>query len=223
MEYYRGEVEIGDHVTLVGRTKSGKTTLARQLLVAYPYVVVLATKRKDPSLYSPLMEKGYRIIDDIGQLNFAEHPRYIFRPLLDLDAHGNTRSALDSQSDQFRELLLYSFDVGGICLYCDEVRYLTDNLGLSTEMETLWLQGRSLEVTMMAATQRPVSVPILAFTEPRHLFLFKNGEYNNVKRMSEFAGVNSDVARVTIPRLPPHEALYLDLHTDFACRTKVDL
>src|SRR3954471_22907642 len=50
----------GEHCTLVGTTGSGKTTLARELLLPQrDYVVVLGTKAEDDSLYEPLMAQGF--------------------------------------------------------------------------------------------------------------------------------------------------------------------
>lgn len=207
----------GEHLTAVGRTRSGKTTLIRELLPRRDYVVVMATKKEDPSLYDPLLADGFTMTDrfDSG----PDGPRkVIFKPPL----AGTSRDDLLEQREAFREALSGIFREGGWCVYCDELRYLSDNLGLRSDLEVLWLQGRSLGVTMVTGTQRPVSIPVLAF-DAQHLFFWKTADKRDIVTMTEYVGVNQDVARFTVPRLPKHEALYIDTVTDEMARTKVSL
>jgi hypothetical protein len=206
----------GQHVTLVGTTGSGKTTLARQILPRREFVVVLATKAKDSSLYDPLLRQGYELVEKFDP-NPREHPRVIFRPRLSAP----TSEGRAEQKEAFRLALIDVFATGGWCVYADEVRYLTQYLGLQTEFETLWLQGRSLGVSLIVGTQRPVSIPLLAFDSADHLFLWRNTDRVNIQRMAEFAGASVEAARYTIPRLPRHEALYIATRTDEMVRTKV--
>ena len=120
----------------------------------------------------------------------------------------------------FRSALVDIFTAGNWCIYADEVRYLTNNLGLTTEMETLWLQGRSLGISIVVSTQRPVSIPILAF-DANHLFIWRTTDRRDIITASEFTGTAQDSARYTIPRLPRHEALYIETRTGRMVRTKV--
>lgn len=208
----------GQHVTLVGPNGSGKTTLARQIIDMREYTVVAATKVKDSSLYGPLTRAGYRITDD-PDLDPDQQPKVIFKP----DLSNPTSSGRAGQQEAFRELLVRIFAQGGWCLYGDEIRYLSDYLKLETELETLWLQGRSLGVTMVAATQRPVSIPLVAFDQAIHLFLWRNTDRQSVQRMAEFTGGHYELARALIPRLPHHEALYVHTTTGRMVRTKVNV
>lgn len=210
--------EQGEHITMVGATGSGKTTLAQRMLDYRAFVCVLATKNRDPSLYPELLRKGYRITSD-PELDWTEAPRVIFRPKLEAP----TAEAKVEQREAFRELLVDVFNEGGWCLYGDEVRYLTQNLGLATELETLWLQGRSLGVSMVVSTQRPVSIPVLAFESATHLFLFRATDRANIQRASEFSAADADAIRFTLPRLPRYEVLYVDTRSGAMVRTKVNL
>lgn len=214
--------EQGDHVTLVGRTKSGKTTLARQLLFHRHYVVVLATKVKDSSLYTPLQRHGFKVVTDFPAVDPSIDPtdaKVIFKPPLD----SPTGQARMEQAEAFQEALIEIFRDGGWCVYSDEVRYLSKDLGLATELETLMLQGRSLGVSMVAATQRPVSIPLVFFTQATHLFLYRTSELQDVKRAAEFTGDLQEMVRYVLPRLPMHEVLYIDTATGQTARTKVKL
>lgn len=213
----RLEWKQGEHITLVGRTGSGKTTLARQLLPRRDFVVVLATKRQDPSLYDPLLAAGY-VLRETFDPDIATEPKVIYRPPLP----SPTPEGREVQREAFREALISIFEVGGWCVYMDEIRYLSETLKLGAELEILWLQGRSLGVSMVCGTQRPVSIPRVAF-EAQHLFLWKFTDKRDIVTMSEFTGENLPVAQALIPRLPKHEALYIDTDTDEILRTKVSL
>lgn len=180
--------------------------------------VVAATKVKDASLYGPLKRAGYWTTAD-PELDPDEHNKVIFKP----DLSAPTSEGRASQQTAFRELLIGIFAQGGWCFYADEVRYLSDYLKLDTELETLWLQGRSLGVTMVVATQRPVSIPLVAFDQAIHLFLWRNSDRQSVQRMAEFTGEHYDLARRLIPTLPHHEALYVNTITGRMVRTKVNV
>lgn len=204
----------GEHMTLVGGTGSGKTTFARQLLPMRTYVVVLATKKEDSSLYRPLLDQGF-VMRSTWDPNPADEPKVIFRPPLTGGSAGKA-----AQAEAFQDALVDIFESGSWCVYADEIRYITQFLGLQTEMELLWLQGRSLGVSVVAATQRPVSIPRVAF-EAQHLFAWRFSEKRDVDTISEFTGTLFPVVRQTIPRLPKHEVLHVAPEYGEASRTKL--
>lgn len=208
----------GEHVTLVGGTGSGKTTLARELVLPRrDFVCVFATKKRDDSLYGPLLAAGFELTDKFDPYD-PDKPKIIFRPTIS----GVGKQGQAGQAEAFATALEEVFEAGNWCLYFDEVAYLTKNLRLSTELETLWMQGRSLGISMVAATQRPVEVPLIAY-EANHLFLWRATDKRNIDTISEFTGVNKSVARAVLPRLPRHEALYINTVTDETARTKARL
>lgn len=62
-EDFRNTWQQGEHVALVGKTGVGKTSLARDILSARDYVMVLALKRKDDTLASfPRANPPYRTL-----------------------------------------------------------------------------------------------------------------------------------------------------------------
>jgi energy-coupling factor transporter ATP-binding protein EcfA2 len=207
----------GEHVSLIGKTKSGKTTMAVQpkgLLSMRSHVCVLATKPIDTGLYPPLLKQGYKMTDD-PKLDAKRTPKVIFRPSV-LGPSADDRAR---QTEQFRAVLLAIFAQGGWAVYLDEVRYLSDLLKLRVELETLWLQGSSLGLTIIAGTQEPVAIPRVAFGQIEHLFYWKQTDRERVYRMGELAGTESDLVRATVPQLPKHEALYVRVADDILART----
>lgn len=207
----------GEHLTAVAKTQSGKTTLVRELLPRRDYVVMMATKREDPIYKKLEAEDGFVLVNHFDADPDGPH-KVIFRPPL----RGTSAADLLEQREAFREALTAVYNEGGWCVWANEVRYLSDNLKLRADLEVLWLQGATLGITMVSETQRPVSIPILAF-DAHHLFFWKNSDKKDIVTMTEYTGVNTDITQVTVPRLPRYEALYIDTVTDEIARTKVSL
>ncbi len=204
----------GEHITLAGGTGSGKTTFARQLLPRRDYVVVLGTKSQSASLYRPLEEMGF-VTRTRWNPKPAEEPWVIFKPPLRGGVAGK-----DEQREAFREMLTDVFEEGSWCVYLDEARYITNFLGLMTEMELLWEQGRELGISVVVGTQRPVKIPVIAW-EAQHLFVWRFAEKRDVDTISEFTGTLFPVVRQTLPRLPKHEVLHIAPEFAEAQRTKL--
>lgn len=204
------------NMALVGRSGSGKTTFAREILKLRDFVCVFGTKTKDPSLYDPLVKQGYRLVDEWNPEQI-DQSRVIFRPPL----AAPTAQALAAQQEAFRTAMLRVFRVGGWTIYWDEARYLSETLKLSNEMNLLWLQGRSLGVTIVAGTQRPVSVPINMFEQSRFLATFRITGADDRRTMAAYTGANQPVVQEAAAILPRHEVMFVDGETDFICRTRV--
>jgi energy-coupling factor transporter ATP-binding protein EcfA2 len=210
----------GEHVVLIGKTKSGKTTMAvqpRGLLSMRKAVVVIATKPHDQGLYPPLLAQGYKMTDN-PKLDAKRTPKVIFRPQV-LGPSGDDRKR---QTEQFRALLMVIWAQGGWTVYLDEIRYLSDLLKLRAELETLYLQGSSLGLTLIAATQEPVAIPRVAFGQIEHEFFWRQTDRERVYRMGELAGTESEAVRAIVPRLRQHEALYIRVAEDILATTKYD-
>jgi hypothetical protein len=206
-------------ITLLGLKGSGKTTLAvRYILPQFPCVCVLATKAEDDELYPQLRRRGFHFTSN-PKLNFKEHPRIVYKPAIT----GLSRELIKPQAAGFSAVLDLIYALGKVCVYCDEIRFLTDNLGLRTEVETLWLQGRSNRITMVAATQEPVAVPRVVFNQIDHLFIWKYSQRERTKIAAEMTGNSYELAREAIPRLAKHEALYCRLEDDELAKTRYQL
>lgn len=212
------DLQQGQHITIVGSTGSGKTTLAMRLLPYRNYCVVLATKNRDESLYPRLEKEGFEFVTDPA-LDAEQTPKVIFRPKLEAP----TADAQNEQRELFAEVLTEIFNDGNWAVYGDEIRYLSDNLKLRQPLELLWLQGRSLGITMIVSTQRPVSIPVVAFESAEHLFLFRTTDQANIDRAAEFESANKPLLRYLLPVLERYEVLYINARTGNMLRTMVRL
>jgi hypothetical protein len=210
----------GEHITLVGPTGRGKTTLINALLPRRDYVVFFSTKRIDTT-QDELKRMGFKVIHSAKDLHPDVAPRAILRPPWPEDISAKALKQLHSEI--FGEALMTIFRQGYWCVVLDEARYITHDLSLSDEAQLLWLQGRSLRISVVAGTQRPRWIPLEAYDQATHLFFFKDTDRPNVDRVAEMAGLNRRVVQDTVPRLDLHEVLYANRNTDELVTTTVEV
>ena len=209
----------GEHVTTIGPTGSGKTVLNRELLKLRDFVVVLGVKNRDPELYGGFEREGYRQVDKFSASppDDADEERVLYVPKTSKHGQDGRRE----RAAKLRHALNDVYDAGSYAVYIDDVQYVSDQLGLATELEELWMLGRSEGVTVVASSQEPVNIPLMAYGMATHLCLVKNPDLRRADRMAELTGVNRDVVRDTILRMPPHEFLYVRKTDSYMARSKV--
>lgn len=209
---------VGQHMALVGGTGSGKTTFAREVLDLRDWVVVLGTKIRDPDLYGAFQKKGYVVKSEWSPFDTSNN-RVIFAPPLP----SPTKEGRQAQANAFRKVLieLFQLEQGNWTVYADEVRFLTHDLGLTTEWDTLELQGRALGITLVTATQRPRGVPRNVFAQATWFGFWRMPNAEDRVAASELVGGQTYTAREAMAILPPHEMLLVNAVTDDSMRTKV--
>lgn len=202
--------EQDQHVSLIGSTGCGKSTVARQILRRRRYVLALATKPRDP-IVQGFRRDGFAIIRKWDQYAWQLHPRALFWPKV------KRIEDIDTQADSFRRALGFLFETGHICGYADELQYITDPryCGLSREVELLHQQGRALRCAFVGGTQRPARVPLTTYSEPTHLFLWRSKDVADIKRLREMGGAfDPKEVQLAIRELPgKHDFLYLNSDT----------
>lgn len=182
---------------------------------------MLGIKNRDPELYGPFQADGYQLIRKFNPEPpaDADQARVLFVPRT--DKHGTAARA--EKAKAFRQVLNDVYDVGNWAVYADDIQYMADQLRLDPEFEELWMLGRSEGVTVVASSQEPVNIPLMAYGMATHLFLFKNPDARRADRMAELTGMNREVARETIKQLPEHEFLYINKASGEMIRSKVIL
>lgn len=215
VEALRNEWEQGEPMTLLGRTNSGKTTAAIQILDVRRYVVAILTKRKD-DLFPRFRKHGYKMLkpgDDWPEHAVAP------RVAMHISPSGLSRADSRYQAALIRETLSEVWEQGNWTLYLDEIAQLSDLLRLDTELRSLWKEARSSGVTIVAGTQRPSRVPIEAYSQPRFLLLWRTNDRDQLKRLGDMNAVDPDPVRVAVAGLNEHEILVVDTYTDDLVRT----
>lgn len=212
----------GEHITLIGPTGSGKTTLTDAILPLRKYVLFFATKERDDTIKG-LVDKGYRIAHTFDEIILDISSRWILKPLIPKEEQTDVRAFARRQKEVFRDGLMRAFRQGGWTLVLDEVRYLTKSLGLSEEVEIISLQGRSEDVTLVAGTQRPRFVPLEVYANATYLFLWRNPDMQDVERVAEMVGTGNrrEIASI-VANLPFHHVLCYNVKTGEMVSTVVE-
>jgi hypothetical protein len=211
----------GEHVTLLGPTGEGKTTTGFEILrkryeadkgFQRAHIAALGIKKRDSTLTRYAQQEHYRVIREWPPP--ALSPRVILWPRIN-----DIATYKLEQQHQFMKMMDDIFIRGGYTLFLDEVGYLTDDLKLKHRVTALWQQGRSNNITVVAAMQEPVYIPRQAYGQIKHLFVWKNPDLRRIKTIAEIAG-EPDLAPI-IRSLKEHEMLYIGTRSGTLVKTRV--
>jgi len=196
-----------EHVSIVGPTGQGKTTLALAMLEARAKargsaVVVLATKPRDATLRA----LGWPVVKEWP-------PGYGKEQVIFWPPYGDVRTVHQRQARAFAPMLADVFSDGRWVVYFDEASYFATELGLKTVMRRYWQQGRSQRLIVVAGTQRPVDVPRPMWSECSWLVAFRTGDDEELRRVGQIGGTSSKVILEAMRALRPHEFLVCETRT----------
>lgn len=211
----------GEHVTIVGPTRSGKTHIALTLVEMRRYVLVLACKRSDP-LVEDLRSHGYHITGDLEEIKWtldeqrrAEPVRrkVVYWPRFPEKMDDDTKEAL--QARLMKGAMSWADKTGNWCVLVDETMWMSEQLRLEKSLNRLWFQGRTQGLSVVALVQRPSRVPRLAFSSVDYFFLGKTGDKQDIER---YRDINSTIPKDLLDRavmdldFEAHEFLFIDTH-----------
>lgn len=194
----------GEHVTVIGPTGWGKSTAIKELVLPRrDYVVAFATKRKDSTM-DELQAQGYKVQSKF-QPDVADH--IILKPKMTLSNDAEIRNTFKNAIDT----IWWS---GGWCMDWDEAVYMAEELKLKSLMSKMWMQGRSLGVSIVAATQRPAFLPLYAYDQATHFFFWKMKLQDDAMRVARLGGLDIREMLSTIRQLPKYWFLYHNKETE---------
>lgn len=212
----------GEHMTLIGKTGSGKTHLALALLDLRTYSLIMATKRRDPLLTEA--SRGYTVVESMREIprtadGVPVHRRVIVWPARAIE---DQESRLKAQQAALKETLAVAERQGYWTVLSDETMWLYDRLRLQRELDSVWYQGRSSGLSFVACAQRPTRVPRLMISQASHLFLSYVSDKRDLEPLRDIAGVvPPEILEAVLPTLDweRHEFLYIGADTGYIART----
>ena len=210
--------EAGEHVSMVGPTGSGKTTLARGILDRRSYVVALGTKPEDKTLAGLIRDEKWKRISawPPPPIGIRKTQRVVLWPQF--------RQPEDIVNQRYQlDLALRSmFTQGHWCVFADELYYLCKTLKLQALLEMYWTQGRSIGLSLIGGTQRPAHVPLMMYDQATHLFFWKDNDETNLRRVGGLGALNARTVRDAVAGLAKHDVLYVNTRTDQLSITRAE-
>lgn len=213
----RWKYNPGEHLTILGYTQSGKTTLGFQLLesVVHPKLqaMVLVMKPRDKTVSQwgrqlgllrtrswPAFT-GWRRIFGAGQNGYLVWPSHTFDPDIDDPRHYRI----------FRATMLGSYkSKKANIIVADEAGGLAKELHLEKPLKTLLSKGSSMGTGVWEFTQRPVDMPALGYNGATHLFFHQDPDKRNRERLREIGGRHDPkMLEAIVTHLPEHHFLYI--------------
>lgn len=207
--------KAGEHVSLIGPTGLGKTTMLLNVLPMHPFVTVFATKPRDKTMTALIQHEGYVRFESWPKgLDPVQYPRRVIWP----DA-----TRLDSKENQkavFRDAFGRIYREGGWTLALDETWYLDEILKLSEEIRTYLLQARSLDISLLSAFQRPAWVPRELYSSSTHLMFWRTNDETDLRSLSGIGYRSAALIRDIVSDLDLYQVLYINSRTGVMCRTR---
>lgn len=209
----------GEHVTIVGPTGQGKTTLAVELVEPRRHVLFLATKPEDP-IVGELERSGWRVTRELEIRTV--NGRIIDRRLVYWPPAGRLGEVRVKQAEAMHRALDYVYRSRNWTVLADETVWLADDLRLEDDITTLLYQGRTLGISFVALAQRPAWVPRACYSQASHLFLFATSDRDDLRRLADIGGSKVEEIRMLLPTLQKYEFLYYGTRTGALLISKVE-
>ena len=176
-----------DRAVFVGQTGSGKTTLARVLLDARRYVVVLDVK-------GTLNWKGYELHRSLDALVKSKSERLMYRP----------RWQELQDPDELDAFFRWVYLRRNCTCYIDELMGVVRGDTYAEHFGACLTRGRELHVEMWMATQRPKRIPMVTLSEAEHTYIFRLKLAEDRDRMYETTGAAPELVK----QRPKHDFYY---------------
>ena len=170
---------LGERAIFAGQTGSGKTTAILAALPAYygKRQIIIADTKNDPTIESLAGPVVTKLKDLPKAAKWPDNPLVIYRPnaqeLSDL-------VILDAFCD-------WVYRRGKTVLVIDELGQFAAGAHAGMGLTSIFARGRTAEVTVLAGTQRPINVPIIAFTESQLFFIFRLLFRNDRERLARYS------------------------------------
>lgn len=184
----------GQHVTFIGPTQRGKTTLCLQMLavVVTPEhrVVILSGKppRRDKVMTGAAKDLNLRVVDEWPPpYSWGDRKRngYVLRP------HQTMRDIDGDETElrkQFQRAMVDNYGSSKpVITVADEAHHVQNKLKLKAEFEAPLMRGAP-DNAMWSLAQRGAYNSLFMYDSAEHIVFFYDPDERNVKRYAEMTG-----------------------------------
>lgn len=239
-----GRWEPGEHMSIFGRTGSGKTYVLVYGLMplwARSRVLIIDSKHdrgtmrevghvvsKQPGFNDRL---PFRVREWTGKpesRKWDDDPEWYKLQPVKYKWHADRtreKASLDRVRAVVGKALQMVYEEGDWVVILDEVRDLSESrspgLDLGAILSKLWREGRDRNVTIIAGTQAPAMAPPSMYDQCTYAIFGRNADLRRTERLGEIAG-NIELVEQVLPQLQEHELLIMDLYYDKAVVSEVD-
>lgn len=186
-------------------------------------MIICASKQRDP-LIDDAIAHGYVVLPSIREVPLTESGHPVYHKVIIWPGRGvadeKMRHAI--QRAEFRQAFSTAERQGMWTILLDETMWAYDMLQLKRELDSIWYQGRSAGVSLVACAQRPTKVPRLMIAQASHLFLWYVSDKRDLEPLRDIAGVTPpEVIEANLPALSweRHEFLYIGADSGYIARS----
>lgn len=203
---YRATRDNAQHMSILGPTGTGKSTLAFKVAELRPYVGVLCAKPRDEHMRKMLKRGGYRKVDRLPEAGAGQRRVFLWPPNTGTESHALQRATFDNA-------LAHAYRVGVWHLLVDEGHFLADTLRLGDRIRGAYQMGRSNGHGIILCAQRPAWLPRDIYSSADHLLIFGTNDSADLKSISGLNGVNDRVVRDCVASLDRESHRFLHVNT----------
>jgi hypothetical protein len=175
-----------ERILIIGKTQSGKSTLATRLAAAWDRVLVY-----DPKHDAGAVPPGATVRYGVDRALEALPGRVVYRPLP--SEQGDVRRHFD----RLVARILHTRGHHGIVIH--ELRDLSPTSGSMTYLSAAYRQGASQHVPMILCAQRPFGIDVSTVSEAEHFALFRLQYPNDLTLVSKLFGLDQRALSVDLP------------------------
>lgn len=167
------QILSNERVIIAGKTRSGKTTLAKELTKSIRRLLILDSKGTLGGWNGEEWSEENR-----ERLVKGENVRVRIVPEINQDP-----------GTLWEEAFSFAFTIGNCTIYLDEAFAIFENANTATPTaKAIWTRGAEFGIGAWASTQRPSGIPLFLISEAEHYFCFRLTLAKDRERMSEFMG-----------------------------------